>query len=171
MVWCRFVGAVGQDWLIDDVRDFNADGTADILLHRDAGGTRVLEIFDIQNGAVSGVHVTGPFGNDWRFEGAGDLNGDGTSDILLSRAVGGGPRELGAFEVHGGTVTAFHQLGTLGAGMQIDSVGDFNNDGTADIAFHQDLGANRALATLEIHGFTATAVHSLGPTGIDWLIQ
>ena len=50
---------IGSDWQIDGVGDFNHDGTGDILMHRDSGGVRTLEILTINNNAIVGATVVG----------------------------------------------------------------------------------------------------------------
>lgn len=79
--------------------------------------------------------------------GAGDINGDGLDDIIVGNAVGGGV----AFVVYGrqapNAFTAALDVGTLdsssgfyidgaegsGPGSEVNSAGDVNNDGAADL--------------------------------------
>ena len=164
------VANLSQDWQVDGVRDFTGDGSADILLHRDVGGARFLRTLEMQNGNVSAVHDFGPIGPDWQIDAAGDFNHDGTTDILIHRDVGP-TRQMTILEMHGGAATASHALGAIGSEWVIDSAGDFNNDGTDDIALHRDTGGTRTLETLEVHNSAVTASHNLGATGLDWIVH
>jgi hypothetical protein len=131
---------------------------------------RFLRTLEMQNGNVAKVHDFGPIGLDWQIDAAGDFNDDGTVDILIHRDVGTA-RQMTILEMHGGTATASHALGSIGAEWIVDGVGDFNNDGTDDIALHRDSGGTRTLQTLEIHDFAVTAAHILGATGLDWIVH
>ena len=164
------IGNIGLDWQIDGARDFNGDGTTDILLHHDAGGARTLVTLDMQNGTVVASHQSGPIGVDWQIDAAGDFNHDGTADILVHQDAGGA-RNLRIIEMHGGVATSSHAIGAVGTDWFIDGVGDFNNDGTDDIALHRDAGGTRTLETLEVHGFAVTSAHNLGAVGTDWFIH
>jgi exo-beta-1,3-glucanase (GH17 family) len=58
-----------------------------------------------------------------------DLNGDGTSDIVLQDSATGG---IGQFQMHNGQST-WSYIGATGSGWTIAGTGDFNGDGSADI--------------------------------------
>ena len=72
--------------------DLNGDGAAEIVVGADAGGAPQVKVFDGATNAVirsflaydvsfaGGVHVA-----------AGDVNGDGTADIVTGTGPGGGP--------------------------------------------------------------------------------
>ncbi len=75
-------GPVGNDWQLVGAGDFNGDGTDDILWQHMGGQ---VHYWPIRDGARQGgvdIGASGPVGNDWRLVGAGDLNADGTDDIL-----------------------------------------------------------------------------------------
>jgi hypothetical protein len=75
--------------------DFNNDGRADIVVGADTGGGPRVRVF---NGANLGVTLTDFYGiDDPNFRGgvrvaAGDLNGDGTDDLIVGAGFGGAPR-------------------------------------------------------------------------------
>ena len=165
----HLIGITGQDWQVDGVRDFDGDGTDDILMHQDAGGVRTISVLEMQNGNVSTVHEVGQIGTDWQIDAAGDFNDDGTTDLLLHQDAGGS-RHFIALEIHDGVTTAAHDLGLVGTDQFVSGAGDFNNDGTDDIALQQDAGGVRNLTILEIDNFAVTSAHTVGQIGLDWII-
>ena len=70
-------------WHFADVGDFNGDGKTDLLLLNDTThGVAVWEMDGthvIDNPQVGTINAAG----GWHFEGVGDFNGDGKSDLLL----------------------------------------------------------------------------------------
>jgi hypothetical protein len=56
------LGALGTDWSIVGIGDFNGDGTADILARQNTGAIRD---YNMTNGDVGGVRDFGALGSDW----------------------------------------------------------------------------------------------------------
>jgi hypothetical protein len=92
-------------------------------------------------------------GSNVAFDGAGDFNNDGLSD-LLAHTDAGGVRTLFAYQMtpegSGGTST----LGNLGTDWSTDAFGDFNGDGTMDILLHRDSGSTRTFEALSMNNYT-----------------
>ena len=131
--------------------DFNGDGKADIVVSADTGGGPRVRVFDAaqyQAGAdpAKGRLLADFFGiADTKFRGGarvavGDLNHDGTADLVVSAGQGGGPRVAiydGKMIAPGKSPTrlvadffAFEPKLRNGA---VVSVGDINGDGFADL--------------------------------------
>jgi hypothetical protein len=55
---------------------------SDILVHRDTGGNRTLEVMVMNNNVVVANTTIGVNGVTWDVDGTGDFNHDGTPDIL-----------------------------------------------------------------------------------------
>ncbi len=131
--------------------DFNGDGKVDIVAAADAGGgprVRVFNSAQFQAGAdpAQGKLLADFFAiDDAKFRGgarvaAGDLNGDGRPDLVVSAGAGGGPR-VAIFD--GRSLTPgnapkklvadfFAYEASLRNGATV-SVGDVNGDGKADL--------------------------------------
>lgn len=82
------------------------------------------------------VSVANP--DEWNFLCVGDFDGDDhkTADIALINGSG----EVGIWGVSGGTMSSWTNLGTAASGWEFAGVGDFNGDGTDDIAWRNSSG-------------------------------
>jgi len=131
--------------------DFNFDGKADIVVTADTGGgtrVRILNGSQFQTGAdPSQAKFLADFLgiDDPNFRGGaraavGDINGDGTLDLVIAAGTGGGPRvavydgasiRAGNLPTH--LVADFFAFeSTLRNGATV-AVGDVNGDGKADL--------------------------------------
>ncbi|MEP7310264.1 MAG: VCBS repeat-containing protein [Acidobacteriota bacterium] len=138
------VAAIGPPWSIVGTGDFSGDGKTDILWHNAQtghiqvwllDGTRIAGRQDItsENGQDAAV------GPPWRIVGAGDFNGNGTSDIvwyndqtghvqvwLLDHTKVTGRPEIVDENGQAVPITSWSIIG----------IGDFNGDGKSDILWH-----------------------------------
>ncbi len=125
--------------------DFNGDGRAEVLITPDQGGGPRVRVLSVANGQVA--TAADFFGmDDPAFRGGarvavGDVNGDGTPDLVVAAGAGGGPRISildGKSVISGsprhltGDFFAFEP--ELRNGVYL-SAGDLNGDGFADIVF------------------------------------
>ena len=117
--------------------DFNADGKADIVVGAGEGGGPRVRVFNATNAAP----VFDVFVYESTFRGGvrvatGDVNGDGTTDLVTAAGEGGGPR-ISAFD--GKNLPALTVLvnffafeASLRNGAYVNT-GDVTGDGKADI--------------------------------------
>ena len=164
------LGPVGQDTVIDAVGDFNGDGTSDILVHSDNGAVRTLSVLEINNAQVQGATTLGGIGTAVQIDGAGDFNGDGTADILLHQIVNGS-ENFTILTMNNGLVQSATSLGGVGSDFQVDGIGDFNGDGTADILLHHDSGGQRDLDILTIKDNAVVSFTDLGAVGANFQVD
>lgn len=131
--------------------DFNLDGKADIVVTADTGGgarVRILNAAQFQTGAdpAQGKFLADFLGiDDAKFRGGaraavGDLNGDGTPDLVVAAGTGGGPRiaiyngtSIGAGSVPQQMVADFFAYEQSLRNGAVVSIGDINGDGRADL--------------------------------------
>ena len=154
--------------------DVNGDGVADVVMTPEGGGGPRVRIV---NGAT-GATIVDFFGiEDSSFRGGaravfGDVNGDGTPDLTVVAADGGGPRVAiydgksllaGKPAPLAGDFFAFDS--GLRAGLTV-SAGDFNNDGFADLAITPNVGAGPVVAVFSGKELTANR-----PTQLALFVQ
>jgi hypothetical protein len=168
------IGVNGIDWQVDGIGDFNGDGTNDILQHQInlGNGSMTLRALSMSPNAVQVqfAPTLGTIGADWQVGGMGDFNGDGTDDVLVHRD--------GAFDVltiqnnaiQSGTTILLPLVGTNPI-SDVDGIGDFDGDGTSDIAVHQDDGTTRTDLILNVVNNTVVDIHTVAVTGIDWHVS
>jgi hypothetical protein len=126
--------------------DFDGDGRAEIVVSPDQGGGARVQVFQFQAGQL--IQRANFFGiDDPAFRGGarislGDIDGDGTTDLVVAAGFGGGPR-IAIYSGRGlfsssvppklvADFFAFEQ--TLRNGTYV-AVGDITGDGKADLVF------------------------------------
>ncbi len=169
-------------WSVSGAGDVNGDGYSDVIvgaLSYDNGEIDEGAAF-VYHGSASGVSATAAtllesnqaganFG--WSVSGAGDVNGDGYSDVIVGAPSydSGETDEGAAFVYHGGlsgistAASALLESNQAGAkfGSSVSGAGDVNADGYADVivgAPSYDNGQADEGAAFVYHG---------GPSGIS----
>ena len=138
--------------------DFNGDGRAEVLITPDQGGGPRVRVLSVANGQVA--TAADFFGmDDPAFRGGarvavGDINGDGTPDLVVAAGAGGGPRISildGKSVLSGGprhlTGDFFAFEPDLRNGVYL-SAGDLNGDGFADLVFGAGPGGGPRVMSL-----------------------
>jgi uncharacterized repeat protein (TIGR01451 family) len=133
--------------------DFNRDGKADIVATTGPGVPTRVRVFDgatqavltdyapYESGFTGGVNIA-----------TGDVNGDGTPDIVVGAETGGGPR-VRVFSGLTNTPIAdfFAYEPTMTAGVRV-AMADVNGDGKADLVVAPGPGAPSRVRVLEAPG-------------------
>ncbi|HXJ84928.1 MAG TPA: FG-GAP-like repeat-containing protein, partial [Candidatus Methylomirabilis sp.] len=141
-------------------RDFNGDGTSDVLWRH---GTGVVYTWFMNKTTVVAAGSPGSVGTDWTIAGVGDFNGDGKADILWRHTSGA----VYIWLMDGTTVIGTGSPGAVGTDWTIAAVGDFNGDGNADILWRHSSGA---VYIWLMNGTTVIGTGSPGAVGTDWTI-
>jgi len=117
-------------------KDFNGDGTADLLWRNTSTGADALWL-SANSGAAQSLATVAD--QNWKMMGAGDFNGDGRSDIVW-RNVATGANSIWR---SGNYATAQAMASVGDQNWTVVGVGDFNGDGVADLLWRNGTtGAN-----------------------------
>ena len=172
------------DWNIVSVADVSGSGQAAILWQYEDTTSPI----DPLNGALyewqmngtnvasSGLLRLEQFSSNWKVQGTGDFNGDGTADILLRYENSGNAADPlnGQTEIEfvGGSgspaITATSQQ--VDNSWQVAGIGDYNGDGEADILWQQASTGSTYIWEMNGASVTSGALTS-EQTGLGWSVQ
>jgi YD repeat-containing protein len=117
------------------VGDVNGDGTPDIITAPGPGGGSLIKVFDGRNGALLRSFNAFAAGfTDGAYVAAGDVNGDGKSDIIVGTDAGSTAPQVNVFSGADGSLL-FKVLADdadFHGGVRV-AAGDVNGDGKADV--------------------------------------
>jgi autotransporter-associated beta strand protein len=122
--------------------DFNRDGVVDYVVGSGPGGVSNVQVLDGKTGAV--LFAVQPFESSFTggvYVAVGDINSDGTPDLVITPDEGGGPR----VQIYSGSnfvkIADFFGIDDPGfRGGARAAVGDLNGDGVADLVVAAGFG-------------------------------
>jgi hypothetical protein len=137
-------------WSVVATGDFNGDGKRDLVLQRTADGLVEMQFLNGTTAIGGGAIANSPFGPEWSVVGAGDILGNGKTDLVYQRPSDGlvEIQYLNGTTAGGGGAIA---NSPFGPGWQVVGVGDFNGDGKADLVYR-----NTASGTTEVQFLNGT---------------
>ena len=153
-------GAMGTEWHVAAIGDFNNDGRSDVLWENTSGSFATWEM----NGAnLSGfVPNVGQVGAGWQIAGVGHFNGaaDSTSDIVL---VNSNTNHVQIWQMQNGAIAdIINPSGLYGTEWHLEAVGNFLGDANSDLLWISNSGA---ASIWEILGTSVQAISVSAPTG------
>ncbi|MFA5076242.1 MAG: putative glycoside hydrolase [Patescibacteria group bacterium] len=133
--------------------DLNGDGTIEIITGTEKGGGPQIRVFNAQGRLINPGFFA--YGSDYRGGvnvAVGDLNGDGTSEIIAGAGVGGGP-QIRIFNKDGKLLSAgwFAFDANFRGGVNV-AVGDINGDGAAEIVAAPGYGGKPEVKVYDSRG-------------------
>jgi hypothetical protein len=149
--------------------DYDGDTRSDVLWRQPSTGA--MAVWYMAGPTVLGTYVFGGPGPAWRAVRVDDFNGDGRGDVLW-RETGTGATYLwlmNGTQVIGGTG---YTSGQADARWAIETTGDFDGDGRADILWRNAGGPDTgALFVWLMDGTSIKGATYLDPISIDWQVQ
>jgi hypothetical protein len=115
--------------------DFNGDGYLDIVW---TSAKRDIKIWFGKGNSFSGSSYVASYPAGWQVIGAGDIDGDGKTDLLL-RYKSGSRGKFGYWIMNGSKRVRTWSTATTTA-YSVGATGDFNGDGKLDIAWTSSKG-------------------------------
>ncbi len=162
------LGVISSDWVIQGVGDFNGDGKADILWRNTTSGE--VYVWQMNGISISGQGTPGTVSpaSGWVIKGAGDFDGNGTSDILWQNSTSG---EVYIWLMNGTTITNQGTPFTVSpsSGWVIQGVGDYNGDGKADILWRNSTSGDAYVWLM--NGLSIANQGDLGDVSSSWVIS
>ena len=156
---------VPTSWYLGAIADINGDSRSD-LIWVNPGTGQVLGW--LQNGATTVATVALPnigANSGWTLEAAGDLDGDGYTDLLWKHTNG---NVLG-WRMVNGAVAGTIAYPSVPAGWEIVTTGDFDLDGKAEIVWHHTPTNGYYLWRYADTG--NVVLQFLGAPGGSWTVQ
>ena len=117
-------------WVIAGVGDFDGDGKADILWQNSTSGQLYIWLMNGTTMSSGGSPGTVSPSSGWTFQGVGDFDGNGKSDILWWNSS---LKQAYIWLMNGTAIASQATAGSVSSGWGVVGVGDFNGDGKADI--------------------------------------
>jgi len=136
---------IGPPWSIVGTSDMNGDRRSDILWHNSATGETQVWFMDghklAGRATVLGEDGNATFvGAPWRIAGTNDVNGDGKPDIVWHNGTSGETQLwfMNGHRLAGRATVVAENGGAIAVGLpwRIAGTNDFNQDGKADILWH-----------------------------------
>jgi len=148
-------------WSLAATSDFDGDGNADQLWRQTSTGSLALwtmngSTITSSSAPTFGGSVVSPDAS-WSVAGSGDFDGDGDADLLWRQGSTG---SLVLWTMNGSTITSSGSVNSAGTAVNPDpswsvaGIGDFNNDGNADILWRD---ASGEVSVWLMNGSTITA--------------
>jgi Ca2+-binding RTX toxin-like protein len=153
---------VDASWQIISNRDFNADGTADILWNNTISGATSLWQMNGATIVTAGL-ITTSTDPGWQISATGDFNGDKKADILWRNING----DVAIWQMDAQRIATTKVLGNVDLSWSSTETGDFNGDNKSDIIWRND---NGDVAIWLMDGSNVQTARVLGNVPLDWKI-
>jgi hypothetical protein len=157
---------VGSNWqalAFGTFGPFASFGETDMIL-RDVN-TGKLQVYNIDNNAITASAFLGTVGVEWQFSGVGNFDSAGGSDMLLRNSNTG---DLQVYNITNNQITGSASLGTISPQWQFSGVANFSSvPGESDLLLRNS--STGGLEVLNISNNQVTGGPTfLGTVGLEW---
>jgi subtilisin family serine protease len=162
-----------KNWRVVGTGDLNADGNTDLVWrHETEGWLAVWFLVGTNVVSTQFLSINRVADLNWEIKGVGDINGDGTADLIWQHRSGGW---LAAWLMSGQQVlsTTFLSIGQIpDRDWRIAGVGDVDADGYADLVWQHQSGGWLAVWCMRGTDAIATQLLSVSRiTDTNWHIR
>lgn len=131
--------------------DLGTDGIPEILVGSPAGAKPSVRVLRLDGSSVASFPVNNVKGNPAVYVAAGDVNGDGSKEIVVNFGSGTTP-EVRVYSAAGDRLSAFLAISKKFRGGTHVAVGDVTGDGIADIVTAPGKGGGSFVVTFSSTG-------------------
>lgn len=148
----------------EGVDNFNADAVKEMVVRE--GSQIKLWAYDSTTRTMTETDTGGVAPSDWILAGTGDLDGDGTADLIWRNTVDG---RNSVYFMKDGVVDSTQVLADVSVDWDLAKVEDFNGDGKVDFLWRNETQGGRQIIHL-MDGTTRTAVGVIKTVGGNWFM-
>jgi hypothetical protein len=156
------------NWKIKTLKDFNADGKADILWYNVLIGAVEIWLMDGVT-VVTKATVCINRIRDWKIKAVKDFNGDAKTDILWQNASSGA---LELWVMDGTAIAQATKICTLRSlNWRIKAADDFNGDGKSDILWQNATTGEMVMWIMNGASVSQAVTIVNAPFNLDWKVK
>jgi len=157
------MGPVGTEFSVVGQGKFDSFGNTSLMIEKTSGGVDTYDAFLVHDNQFVGSNQIAAVGSDWQTIGFGDVNGDGTTD-MVTRNVNNGALEY--YDIVNGQQSSFGVLGVVGTEWQPVGFGNFDNSGFSDLIMRYS--NNDAYDLFDIRNNQIVGAHQIAAVGSEW---
>jgi|SRR5579859_2913120 len=157
------MGTVGTDWSVAGTGKFDSSNYTDIMMRQANGASFTYDAFIVRNNQFTVANPIATVGSEWQTMGFGDVNGDGTADMVLRNPANGA---LEYYDIVNGQLASAGVLAVLNTAWQPVGFGNFDNSGFSDLIMRNSNNGEYDLFV--VRNNQVVSAHEVAALGSDW---
>lgn len=139
--------------------NFDGDPASELITGMGKGGAPHVKVYDTTNARIASFYAYDPAFKGGVDVAAGDVDGDGTNEIITGAGPGGGPH-VKVFDTDGSAIGGFFAYDSKGrTGIKV-TAGDVDGDGTDEIITSLQAGKGPLIKIFKLTGGTGVLINS-----------